>query len=121
MRLTQILLSAVIASFATASRLPSFTRGVYLLLSDSDTSVKNNQGQWVPSTGNWDPKFTSWVHQFNVVFFTFINSDMKVPPSFENARTSGQFQSGTKIMYSIGGAAYSENVQAWKNTFSNPK
>ena len=91
MRLAQILISATIAAFASASRLPSFTRGVYLLLSDSDTSVKNNQGQWVPSTGNWEPKFTSWVHQFNVVFFTFIDSDMKVPPSFENARTSGQF------------------------------
>jgi hypothetical protein len=92
------------------------------LLADKDTSVKNSQGQMVPSTGKWSPLISSWIHQFNVVFFTFINSDMKVPPSFETARTSGQFQSGTKILYSIGGYGYSEaNIQGWKNTFSNPK
>ena len=39
MRLVQILVSAVIAALATASRLPSYTRGVYLLLADSDASV----------------------------------------------------------------------------------
>ncbi len=44
MRLAQILISAAIAAYASASRLPSFTRGVYLLLSDSTTTVKNNQG-----------------------------------------------------------------------------
>jgi hypothetical protein len=89
MHLAQIFISAVIVTIVTASRLPSFTRGLYLLLADSESSVKNSQGQWVPSTGNWEPKLTSWVHQFNVVFFTFINTDMKVPPAFENARTSG--------------------------------
>ena len=120
MRIIQILLSALAISVATASRLPSFMRGVYLLLADTEESVKTSSGS-VPSTGNWQPKISSWIHEYNVVFFTFINSDMKVPQSFENARTSGQFQAGTKIVYSIGGYSYSANVKAWKNTFSNPK
>ena len=89
MRLANILLSSLLVCIATASRLPSFTRGVYLLLADANTEVKNNEGHWVPSTGNWQPRLTSWIHEFNVVYFTFINSDMGVPPSFESARTSG--------------------------------
>jgi len=55
-----------------------------------------------------------------VVFFTFINSDMVVPPSFEHARTSGQIPSGTKIIYSIGGYSYSMDTQGWKRWFGNP-
>jgi hypothetical protein len=88
---TKLILSALIAAFASASRLPDFTRGIYLLVADSGVSVKNDKGKEVPSTGNWNPKFSSWIHQFNVVFFSFIDSDMQVPQSFENARLSGQF------------------------------
>lgn len=73
-----------------ASRLPVFTRGAYLLLADDTMWVKNDQGQSVNSdSGNWNPKLSSWIHSFNVVFFAFINHEMQVPPSFENARTSG--------------------------------
>lgn len=92
---------------ASASRLPAFTRGVYLLLADNTAYVQNQQGQSVLSTLEWQPRITSWVNQFNVVFFTFINSDMQVPPSFENARASGQISSSSKIIYSIGGYSYS--------------
>ena len=100
---------------ASASRLPSYTRGVYLLLADNTVSVTNDQGQSVLSTKNWNPKISSWISQYNVVFFTFINSDMQIPPSFENARKSGQIQAGTKIIYSIGGYAYSQDVNGWRN------
>lgn len=104
-----------------AGRLPSYMRGLYLLLSDRDMWVKNNQGQSVPSNQYWTPRVSSWIHQFNVVFFTFIDHDMKVPPSFESARTSGQFAAGTKIIYSLAGDGYSQDIAAWKSTFSNPK
>lgn len=46
---------------------------------------------------------------------------MKVPPSFENARVSGQFVKGTKIMYSVGGSGSSEDLKDWKNTFATPE
>jgi hypothetical protein len=116
--ITALLLCTVLLA-AEASRLPSFTRGVYLLLADNTVTVKNDQGKSVLSTENWNPKLSSWINQFNVIFFTFINSDMKVPPSFENARKSGQISSSSKIIYSIGGASYSENVNAWKSAFSS--
>jgi hypothetical protein len=54
-----------------------------------------------------------------VIFFTFINSDMKVPPSFENARKSGQISNSSKIIYSIGGASYRGNVNAWMSAFGS--
>jgi Glycosyl hydrolases family 18 len=54
-----------------------------------------------------------------VVFFTFINSDMVVPPAFENARTSNQIPFGTKIIYSIGGYSYSQDVSGWRRWFGN--
>ena len=61
----------------------------------------------------------SWVQSFNVIYFTFIGADMKVPPSFEHARTNGNFAPGTKIMYSIGGASYSERTNDWRQWFGS--
>ena len=106
--IASVLLAASLSVLVEAAgRLPAYTRGLYLLLADRDMSVKNSQGVWVPSTGPWTPKLTSWINQFNVVFFTFIDHEMKVPPSFESARASGQFAKGTKIIYSIAGYGYS--------------
>lgn len=51
-----------------------------------------------------------------MVFFSFINKDMVVPASFENARQSTSFAAGTKIIYSIGGYAYSQD-DGWKQVF----
>jgi hypothetical protein len=116
-----ILAASVAVMVDAAGRLPAYTRGLYLLLADRDVSVKNSQGVYVPSTGPWTPRVSSWINQFNVVFFTFIDHDMKVPPSFESARTSGQFAKGTKIIYSLAGYGYSQDISAWKNTFAQPK
>ena len=109
MKILSILLLGLLltAAVTAAGRLPSFTRGVYLILADKDVTVKNSQGVWVPSTSAWTPHLSSWIHHYNVVFFTFIDADMRVPPSFESARTSGQFAPGTKIMYSLAGYGYS--------------
>lgn len=117
--LSTLLISLLFALNTTANRLPAFSRGVYLLLADNTATVTNSQGQTVLSTEEWSPKITSWINQFNVVFFTFINSDMVVPPAFENARTSGQIATGTKIIYSIGGYSYSMDTAGWKRWFGN--
>lgn len=104
----RLILPTLLAALTAAqSSLPAFTRGVYLLLADNTAYVTNSQGQSVLSTEAWTPQITGWINQFNVVFFTFINSDMVVPPSFESARASGQIKAGTKIIYSIGGYSYS--------------
>lgn len=113
------ILAAAALTIAGASRLPSFTKGVYLLLADNTAYVNNQQGQSVLSTQEWQPKLSGWINQFNVVFFTFINSDMVVPPAFEHARTSGQIAAGTKIIYSIGGYSYSMDTQGWKKWFGS--
>jgi hypothetical protein len=62
MIITKLLLSALIVASASASRLPPFTRGIYLLIADSGEYVKNDKGKEVPSTGDWNPKFSSWIH-----------------------------------------------------------
>jgi hypothetical protein len=114
-----ISLLATALTLCGANRLPTYTRGVYLLLADNTASVFNDLGQSVLSTQEWSPRIGSWINQFNVVFFTFINTDMVVPPSFEHARSSGQIAPGTKIIYSIGGYSYSMDTQGWKKWFGN--
>jgi hypothetical protein len=52
--ITALLLCTVLLA-AEASRLPSFTRGVYLLLADDTMTVNNDQGNSVLSTENWNP------------------------------------------------------------------
>lgn len=114
------LLSLAIAT-TTANKLPTFTRGAYMLLADDTISVKNDAGERVPShSGVWQPRFGQWVHQFNVLFFAFIGAEMKVPPSFDNARASGQFAADTKIIYSIAGGSYSRRVSDWMKWFDTP-
>jgi GH18 family chitinase len=90
-------------------------------LADNTVSVTNEKGDSVLSTEAWTPKISSWINQFNVVFFTFINADMQVPPSFESARSSGQISASTKIIYSIGGYSYSASSTAaeWKKWFGS--
>ena len=85
----KFILSILAVAAASASKLPSFTRGAYLILADNTVSVKDDSGNWVPSTGNWHPRVSNWIHGFNVLFFSFINADMQVPKSFTNLRTSG--------------------------------
>jgi len=118
--ISYIFITLSIISILEASRLPTFTRGVYLLLADNTASIKDDQGNSVLSTNDWSPKISGWINQFNVVFFTFINSDMVVPPSFENARKSGQIPASTKIIYSIGGYSYSFD-NAWQKWFGTPE
>ena len=84
------LLSVLAAATAVCTnKLPAFTRGVYVILADNTVSVKDDNGHWVPSTGDWHPRVSSWINNFNVLFFSFINADMQVPKSFTNLRTSG--------------------------------
>jgi chitinase len=114
-----LLLSAT--TEVVAQRLPTFTRGVYILLADKGMAVKEPKGV-ESTTGVWSPKFSNWVKNFNVVFFTFINYDMRVPPGFEDAtkNRARNFAPGTKILYSIAGDGYSKKINEWKKTFSNP-
>ena len=44
---------------------------------------------------------------------------MIVPPSFENARKSGQISPSTKIIYSIGGYSYSQHTNAFYDKFGS--
>lgn len=44
---------------------------------------------------------------------------MVVPPSFENARKSGQISSSTKIIYSLGGYSYSLDTNGWRKWFGS--
>lgn len=108
-------LSAMVFSI---QRLPAYTRGVYILLSDPTISLKNSEAL-IPTTGPWEPVIGSWVKQFNVVFFTFIGPDMNVPPAFEYARFNGQFANGTKIIFAISGYSRSSDLQ-WQQTFTTP-
>jgi hypothetical protein len=111
------LLASALAILGSASHLPAFTRGAYLLLADDSVSVRDDSGNWVPSTGDWHPRVGSWASGFNVLFLSFINADMNVPKSFSNFRSSGQVAAGTKIIYSIGGAGYSQQVDKWRQWF----
>jgi len=44
---------------------------------------------------------------------------MVIPPAFEYARQHVSYGPNTKVIYSIGGYAYSQDSN-WKNTFSSP-
>lgn len=114
-----ILVSAALAAVTVASKLPSFTRGAYLILADNTVSVQDDNGNWVPSIANWNPRVSTWIQNFNVLFFSFIDADMQVPKSFTNLRQSGQIPAGTKIMYSVGGASYSQQVDKWRQWFGS--
>lgn len=102
--------------------LPDPLRGVYILLADDDPQLKviDRYGNTVIADKNadWIPTFGSWIQQFNVCFFTFINRDCTVPKSFINiiSNRDNIFTKNTKLIYSFGGQKWSQNNWDWLNT-----
>jgi hypothetical protein len=95
----------------------AFTKGsvgLYSLLADDgDITYKTNT--------NWQPSLHPYQQKgFNTLYLTFIRPDtLEVPASFINlTRTRGQGTPGavpadTKIIFAIGGIAYSESINPW--------
>lgn len=92
-----------------SNQLPEIVRGVYVSIAGTD----------VPDSLDYQPQCGDWIKQFNVVWLTFLDWTLKVPPSMvkasKNRGSDGlNVASGTKVLYSIGGAAYTENkAEKW--------
>jgi len=99
-------------SFSTAKTLPTRTLGIYCLLADDGEVGYTSSDNWQPSLYNYQTQGS------NVLFFAFINpKNMSVPPAFSNlAKCKGKTgcpSSSQLVIFSIGGAGYSENSWPW--------
>jgi len=109
------LLFSVLFTIALAlnKTLPHRTLGMYLLLADDTVPGYT-------SNDNWQPELPNYLQTgANVLFFAFLNPNMKVPPSFTNlAKTrgtgsKGAIPSNTLIIFSVGGEEYSNHPNPW--------
>jgi len=95
--------------------LPNKVLGMYILLAD-DTE------EGFHSDADWEPKLFPYQQQgANVLFFTFINPEtMAVPEAFKKLALSrgteaeGSVPADTRIIFAIGGYAYSLNPNPWQ-------
>ena len=88
---------------------------MYCLIADDTVTDYNSNAQWQPQLYPFQSNGT------NVIWLTFINPiGMKVPPAMANlAKCKGQTgcpPSTTKVIFSVGGEAYSEKTWAWLQT-----
>jgi chitinase len=102
------------SSGGTTTKLPSKTLGFYYLLADDSVSGYTSTDNWQPSLYNYQLQGT------NVLWLAFINPQtMSVPPAFSNLAScrgtgkSGCPLSGQRIIFSVGGEAYSEAAWPW--------
>eukprot|EP00486_Rosalina_sp_Unknown_P001628 CAMPEP_0201565370 /NCGR_PEP_ID=MMETSP0190_2-20130828/4449_1 /ASSEMBLY_ACC=CAM_ASM_000263 /TAXON_ID=37353 /ORGANISM="Rosalina sp." /LENGTH=317 /DNA_ID=CAMNT_0047982767 /DNA_START=25 /DNA_END=978 /DNA_ORIENTATION=+ len=114
------LLVATVLVFSIASSLnglPEKSLGIYCLIADDTVSGYT-------STAEWQPKLYDYqMNGLNVAFLTFINPTHMpaVPPAMANlAKCKGQTgcpTNDTKVIFSVGGEAYSKHAWSWlKNT-----
>ena len=61
MRVISLIIAVALCISTIYSKLPTFTRGVYLLLADDSETVKNTEGVEVLSTLEWTPVIGSWI------------------------------------------------------------
>ncbi|WP_141736108.1 glycosyl hydrolase family 18 protein [Oligoflexus tunisiensis] len=88
--------------------------GLYSLLAD-DADAR------YPSHADWQPELHRYQQEgFSTLYFTFIRPDtMSVPPAFTRlARSRGTNQpgavpAGTRIIFAVGGIAYSTGINPW--------
>ena len=90
-------------------KLPDFIRGVYVDIADSTACVIDDNNACVNSASqNYTPDLNyKFLSQFNVVWLTFLDYDMKVPPSFKQIKPK---LTDTIVLYAIGGQAYSDKA-----------
>lgn len=88
--------------------------GLYSLLADDDDRTYKSELDWQPSLYPYQQQ------GFNTLYFTFIRPDtMEVPPAFSNLARSrgvpaeGAVPSHTKIIFAVGGIAYSGSINPW--------
>lgn len=88
--------------------------GLYSLLADDDDRIYKSGLDWQPELHDYQQK------GFNTLYLTFIRPDtMEVPPSFARlAKTRGTPALGavpanTKVVFAIGGIAYSGSINPW--------
>jgi len=94
---------------------PSKVIGMYILLADDTEDGFGTDEDWEPGL------FPYQQNGANVLFFTFINpATMKVPLAFKKLAASrgtnveGAVPSDTRIIFAIGGYAYSLNPNPWE-------
>jgi len=103
--------------FSKLKGLPPRTLGFYCLLADDSEPGYTSYDNWQPSLYDYQTQGS------NVLFFTFINpQNMTVPPAYSNlAKCQGQSGCPTNeqlIIFSIGGASYSDSPWPWLATQS---
>jgi len=94
--------------------LPNKVLGMYILLADDFE-------EGFESSADWEPRLYPYQQEgANVLFFTFINPEsMAVPESFKKLAESrgtgreGAVPADTKILFAIGGYAYSYEPNPW--------
>lgn len=107
------LVSTVFAACLGAGSL-SADVGLYSLLAD-DTDARYS------SHANWQPELHRYQQEgFSTLYLTFIRPDtMEVPPAFTQLARSrgtdkpGAVPAGTRIIFAIGGIAYSTSINPW--------
>merc|ERR1719219_2251282 len=94
--------------------MPDKVLGMYILLSDDFE-------EGFETDSDWEPRLYPYQQEgANVLFFTFINPEtMTVPKSFQKLAASrgtggsGAVPSDTRIIFAIGGYAYSIDPNPW--------
>merc|ERR1712130_418482 len=97
------------------SGLPKYVVGMYILLADDTEDGFHTDSDWNPLLHKYQQEGA------NVLFFTFINpASMEVPLSFKKLAASrgtgaeGSVPTDTRIIFAVGGYAYSLNPNPWE-------
>jgi len=95
--------------------LPKYVVGMYILLADDSEDGFHTDSDWSPLLHEYQQAGA------NVLFFTFINpATMEVPVAFKNLAASrgteaeGSVPADTRIIFAVGGYAYSLNPNPWE-------
>jgi hypothetical protein len=88
--------------------------GLYSLLADDSDARYTSEADWSPQLHEYQQK------GFSTLYLTFIRPDtMEVPPAFTRLARSrgtnapGSVPSNTRIIFAIGGIAYSTSINPW--------
>jgi len=106
--------SSLTSSSYGSSGMPDKVIGMYILLADDFE-------EGFETDSDWEPKLYPYQQEgANVLFFTFINPEsMTIPKSFKKLAASrgtgeeGSVPADTKIIFAIGGYAYSVDPNPW--------
>jgi len=95
--------------------LPKYVVGMYILLADDTEDGFHTDSDWEPLLHEYQQTGA------NVLFFTFINpATMEVPLSYQKLAASrgtgaeGSVPADTRIIFAVGGYAYSLNPNPWE-------